>query len=503
MELVNEDSLLFWTFSRDTIPASEWDLVESQFSRWVMAKYGSADAVAAAWDHVGDERDAAALGRFGVRPLWQMIKEHTRRDQDTAQFLAGTERSFYLTTIDYLHRLGFKGLITTSNWITASPGLELLEKQVYTVGDFTDRHGYVAPDASGDSADWSIREGQTYLDRSALRFDPHDPGQPRPLFSPVMDPHFAGNPSMLSEVAISRPDRYRSEAPIYFAAYGSLQASNAIEHFALDGHTWSVKPNYFMQPWSALSPATIGQFPAAAVIYRQRLIDPCDAATVDLAPDTLQNWQNPPTRGLLSGLPETESLSSGLIDPLVCLEGRSSIYFTKSGTGWSVNDGIERDRHTVGSVNKQLQLDYQNGILQLNAPRIQGISGNLAAAGTFQSNDLKITSPLGLAHIVLVSLDGQPLATSKRMLLQAMSEERPTNFQTADVAGGRKQIINIGTDPWLIKRLAGSVAMQRIDASQLHAVPLDPNGYPIRDRKVQSAAHVELEPDVIYYSITP
>ena len=503
VELVNEDSLLFWTFNRDTIPASEWELIENQFSRWALRKYGSAEAIAAAWNQVGDERDAAALGRFGIRPLWQMIKERTRRDQDTAQFLADTERSFYVSTIDYLHHLGFKGLITPSNWTTASPALELLEKQVYTVGDFTDRHGYVSPDATGDSADWSIRDGQTYLDRSALHFDPHEPGQPRPLFSPVMDPHFAGNPSMLSEVAISRPDRYRSEAPIYFAAYGSVQGSNAIEHFALDGPAWSVKPNFFMQPWTVMSPATMGQFPAAAVIYRQRLIAPCDSANINVAPATLWDWQNPPALGLLSGLSETQLPASGAIDPLVCFEGRTSIYFAKSAATWSANESINRAHRTVSSVNHQLQLDYQNGVLRLNAPCVQGISGNLAAAGPFRGKDVTITSPLDLAHIVLVSLDGQPLATSKRMLLQAMSEERPSNFQTVDIGGGRKQIVNIGNDPWLIKQLAGTVALQRSDAAQLHVVPLDANGYAIKSGKVQSASKVNLEPDVIYYSIAP
>ena len=173
--------------------------------------------------------------------------------------------------------MGFKGVITASNWITASPDLlDPLEKFAENSCDFADRHSYsdLIPPATrpiGRSA-----KARRIFERSLLRFDPHEPGQPRPLSSPAMDPHFDGKPSMLSEVAINRPDRYRSEAPLYLAAYGSLQASNAIEHFALDGHTWTVKPGYFMQPWTAMGPATLGQFPAAALIYRHRLIDPGD-----------------------------------------------------------------------------------------------------------------------------------------------------------------------------------------------------------------------------------
>jgi hypothetical protein len=41
-----------------------------------------------------------------------------------------------------------------------------------------------------------------------------------------MDPHYAGKPSMISETTFCRPNRYRSEAPFYFAVYGALQDSD-------------------------------------------------------------------------------------------------------------------------------------------------------------------------------------------------------------------------------------------------------------------------------------
>jgi len=47
------------------------------------------------------------------------------------------------------------------------------------------------------------------------------------------------------------------------------------------------------------------------------------------------------------------------------------------------------------------------------------------------SLDLSITSDLELGHIIALSLDDEPLATSRRILLQIMSEE--TNHQTEPV----------------------------------------------------------------------
>ena len=84
--------------------------------------------------------------------------------------------------------LGFQGVIAASNWITASPEVfGPLEKLSYTPGDFIDRHGYFGCQHKGQFAEWSIREGHTYRDRSALRFDPEEAGKPKQFVHPVMD----------------------------------------------------------------------------------------------------------------------------------------------------------------------------------------------------------------------------------------------------------------------------------------------------------------------------
>src|SRR5690606_19370078 len=108
-------------------------------------------------------------------------------------------------------------------------------------------------------------------DRSALRFDGNSPDKPKLFVHPAMDIKYNQLPSMVSEITWNRPNRYRGEAPLYLASYGALQESNAIVHFAWDGAHWQVKPNYWMQPWTLMSPAMLGQFPAAALIFRQGL----------------------------------------------------------------------------------------------------------------------------------------------------------------------------------------------------------------------------------------
>jgi hypothetical protein len=95
-----------------------------------------------------------------------------------------------------------------------------------------------------------------------------------------------------------------------------------------------------------------------------------------------------------------------------------------------------------------------------------------------------------------VSLDGLDLSSSKRMLLQVMSEEKATGFATEDASTGVKKISDIGRDPWQVKNLSGSVKFK----TRVETQALDLNGYPTGEKK--TGAEVKLAPATIYYLIT-
>jgi hypothetical protein len=511
-EIINEDSYFFWTFNPSAIPDAELQIVEAQFGSWVAKRYGRIDAALSKW-HDRLPRDNPAAGRVAFRPLWNMANQRTPRDKDTAAFLTQSQRQFYENTYQFLRSLGFKGLITASNWATASPEyLGPLEKYTYTACDFIDRHGYVSCNDNGPNS-WAIMKDQTYSDRSGLRFEPEKRGPKKEFANPVMDIHYDGKPSMISETTFNRPNRYRSEAPLYYACYGALQDSNCIVHFSLDGSAWTVKPQYFMQPWSLMTPAMMGQFPAAALIYRQGLVSVGDELVkLNLKISDIEDLQGTPLPQDASfdelrarDIPPGAAIRPGdVIDPLVHYAGRTSVLFTQQGGPAKLTDLkplIDRRGQTVVSSTHQLRLDYGKGILTIDAPMAQGISGDLHAAGTTELKDMIITSDMPLGHIIAVSLDGKPLATSGRILLQVMSEEQNSGWQTQPVDATTKKITDAGRDPWLVKRISGTVQLKRPDAAKLHLQPLTFNAYP-RD-PVTSAATIHLMPDVIYYLIKP
>ncbi len=514
LEMQNEDSFFFWTFNKENIPEVQLSMLEKQFGDWLIKKHGSLEKALAAWKGQKEERDSLAKSRIAFRPLWNIANEKSPRDIDTVAFLLETQTRFYTETHAFLRKLGFKGPITASNWITANPEvLGPLEALSYSVGDFIDRHGYFGCNHKGDNAAWSIRDGHTYSDRSALRFDPEEPGKPKEFFHPAMDIHYNGMPSMISETTWCRPNRYRGEAPLYYAAYGALQHSNAIVHFALDGFRWAVKPGYFMQPWTLMSPAMMGQFPAAALIFRRGLIKPGDVvANVSLNQGdllALKGTPLPQNAGLdelrLKDVPIGAKASPGQrLNPLLHFVGRANVSFVKTAASTEIADlspFIDTKGQTLRSTTGELNLDYGKGILTFNAPMAQGASGHLKqSSGIIDTRDLSISSDMEPGHIIVVALDNEPIATSSRMLLQVMSEEKTTGFQTESISPGVNRIISVGTDPWLVRKFSGAVKLKRPDAAKLKVTPLDANGTPLAPSG--DASLIKLQSETLYYLIS-
>ncbi len=520
LEMQNEDGMFWWSFSKGPIPEPQMQKVEKLYGDWLIKKYGSIDAAATHWKGRPDPRDNPAEGRMGFRNYWNVFHERAERDKDGVTFLAELQRQFYQQMIGYFRTTGFKGVICTSGWTTADPQyLGPIDKYTNVVADYIDRHGYFDCDRKGPNQGWAVMNNQTYYDRSTLRFDAEAPDRPKLFSHPVMDPHYDNKPSFISETSIERPNRYRSEAPLYFACYGALQDSGGFAHFAMDTNHWSAKPGFFMQPWTLMAPDSMGQFPAAALIFRQGLVATGEVLVdLDLKIADIENLKGTPlpqnaaldALGLKAIPTGTTLKPDSVIDPLVHYAGRADVRFSETGGPAKLVDlapFINRSAQTVTSSTRQLLLDYSKGILTINAPAAQGISGDLQAAGPTGTADLSISSDLDLGHIIAVSLDGKPLATSGKILLQVMSEDKASQFhaEPAQSAGsgqagnGLQRIVEIGRDPWLVKNLSGVVKFKRADAAQLKVTALDFNGY--RKGEAGTAAEIKLKADTVYYLV--
>jgi hypothetical protein len=322
-----------------------------------------------------------------------------------------------------------------------------------------------------------------------------------------MDMRYNNLPSTITEIGWLMPNQFRAEFPLLAAAYGLLQGSDGFFFFVNDQVGWEAPLGKF----TIASPVTQGQFPATALIYRKGLLK-AGKAVVNLslkvndllqlrgapipAPQNLDAFRAkdiPPGQTL-----ETDKVDS--FDPLAFLVGKVNVNFTTDAQPSQVTElssYIDRTAKTVRSSTGELLWNYDKGLVTVNAPQVQAVTGFLQPAGTLELNDVTIASQMPYGTIILVALDNQPIAVSRRLLLQVMSEEQNLGWQTSGEPP--KTIQSIGSAPILVRTLSGDITFKRSDAKTLKVTALDANGKPIAT--IGNAKQFQVLPDQFYYLI--
>ncbi|HET6430439.1 MAG TPA: hypothetical protein VFJ30_18640 [Phycisphaerae bacterium] len=508
VEIINEDSLFFWTFSEKNIPAPYMRKLEALFGQWLTRRYGSVAKALPAWAGAAHPRDDAAAGRAGLFDAWHMTRDGLRqagagkrkRIADQVRFLAQQQRGFYEGMARFFRDdLGHRGLVSASNWQTADAGLlDAIERHTYAACDVIDRHGYFGGPHKGDGASYSVRVGHTFADRAGVR---------DPFRLPIQAHQLAGRPQIISELGWTNPNRFRAEATFLAAVYGAIQGIDGIYFFA-------VGSNYLddqsMAKFAVGSPVTAGTFPAAALLYRRGdVTTPPPVLRHRLNLDDLYALQGAPTaaaaaldalrsRDVPGGRPDSADF-----DPLAFYTGPVVRTFeqTPDPAPAGPDRFIDRKARTVRSATGQVRWDYGKGLVTVDAPNAQGAAGFLAEAGAIRLKDVTIDCRNEYAAVLVISLDGKPLAQSGRILIQAMTEERPYGFRAA---GGK--ITDLGGAPFGVRRIDATVALTLPGPAPFKAAALDENGYPT-DRPVQVSrtgptATVHLAPDAVHHVLT-
>ncbi|MCL2665321.1 MAG: cellulase family glycosylhydrolase [Defluviitaleaceae bacterium] len=278
-EIQNEDNYFFYTFSPENMPDVYFRVLEKQFGDWLIKKYGSFDDMMAAWHNQKDSRDDLHEGIVGLKSAYNMVYNANgflkARLTDQLIFLTESQRNFYAEINRFIKEdLQSKILVVAGNWTTSNPKvLEALERYTYETSDVIDRHGYFEPSIhQGDGRQgYSVNPGDKYVDTTGLDM---------PDQLPLKYVQNYGMPAMLSEINWNNPNKYKAEFPILLASYASLNGLDAPILFAL-GTQFDRVTNKF----ALFTPTGVGQFPAAALIYRNAYVretGPVVIETLDL-----------------------------------------------------------------------------------------------------------------------------------------------------------------------------------------------------------------------------
>lgn len=518
VELVNEDSTLFWTFNAQTLPASQWSMVERRFAAWLVDRHGDLEVVRRRWASDGDVPDRFSAQGIELLSHWALFNDKTTRSHDQAQFLAESMRRFYTRMVDHLRDdLGYRGNVVCSNWITASAEvLGPLERWANAPCSIVDRHGYHDPLHDGPDASWSLQSGQRYQSSSALTFERRDRERPdhvsRVFGHPIVDVAYGDAPTLLSEVGAPAPNRWRAEMPLVAAAYASLQDIDGVLFHAAERLGWDHRVSKF----SYQTPLGLGQSPAAAWLYRRGLVQTADVIVrVGLSASDMFSLAGSPISPAATldqlrvadidpshGIPAT---AAGRIDPLASLVGRVHVDLAADVSSSHV-DALERfidhDAHVVTSRTGELRWDYGRGQVIIDASRAQAVAGFLDRHPAVETAAVRFEMGMSYGAAIVVALDDRPLRTSTRLLLQVASEEINAGWRETEGEDGLVYIDDVGGPPLHVRAMAGIVRLQRDDLATLQATALDVNGQPTH-RLVDLTAGIPLLADVLYYVIEP
>jgi len=402
---------------------------------------------------------------------------------------------------EYLRKdLGCKQLINAGNWRTAD-NVRMLdaERYSYSADEVMAVNRYYTGVHQGQNAGWAIVNGDLFTDDSVLL-------QPREL--PVTVKQVNGHPFIIPESSWVPPLGYQSEGPFLVAAYQSLNGVDAYYWFATGEEDWRQpgSANGYMpseSKWTCATPMLMGQWPAAALLYRMGYVKKGAPAVHERR--SLENlWRRTmpiiaedagydPNRD--TGDIAAQSNIKGGVDPLAYLVGPVVVDYDADPATSEVADlgkFIDHAAKTVSSDTGELKLDYGNGLCTLNAPKAQGVTGFVGKSGSLRLGDVLIESSNDYATVLAVAMDDRPLSESGKVLVQVGTVERPTGWKTTpatvkvgDQSREGEKVVNFGAAPWQI--VETKVTISIANGSLTKATVLDANGMPTGEIALEDA----------------
>jgi hypothetical protein len=504
VEVINEDSYFFWTFTPyQNIPAPQMEILERAYAGYLIEKHGSLEAGSKDWPKQNVRGDDFAGGRVGFVPLYDMFNNKTPRGRAQAEFLARHQRAYFDMMRDHLKKtVGYKGLVTASNWTTADARtLYPLERWSNGSVDLLDRHGYWSGPHKGPRSSYSVSTDDEFADASSLV---------GPVNTPLWEVNWLDMPTIISEIGWTAPNRFRAELPFLKATYGAMQGNDGTFFFASSASSWEQQIGKFAMN----TPVTVGQFPAASLIYRMGYVKEAGTALrndLKLADMFALKGAPVPTQVNMDQIrfgdtPAEARVASDTISPLYFLVGRVEAAITETGgrpVAVDLSKYVDPKTKTATSMTGQLAWNFGDGIVSVSAEKANGLLGFLGKQKSFSLPVLKLETGMEYASVLLVPLDDQPLASSSRMLLQILTEDANDGFAAPPPGTGNRRITALGGPPLVVRNIEGSFTLVRPDAASLRVTKLDLNGYPATPTTPATplgASH-PLDPRTLYYLI--
>ena len=425
---INEGGIEFDSVSREQAGQPHYSpLLKPKWNEWLRARYGATAKLAAAWGQV-PPGERLENGSVNLPPSRH---ESSRRMRDTQAFFSDVEIKATARMTKVLRDLGYKGPVSPwNNWPTIQSELTRRTLDAVTLNTYQGWvNGYAPGSKIGELS--SFDDGANYVRMAA-------------------GARWLGKPFVVTEYDQMYWSRRRFEAGAVFPAYAALQGFDAIcrhghgplilEYGEPFPHKTRLLPNA-----TGTDPVARASETLAALLFRRG--DVAEArATVPFAvrgeedlPDTIQTREPEAlTRiGLVSriGLEPAAEIRPGeaavgqprdrfsAVDILASLAKSGAIPPGSAdiGAGVAVSD------------TGQIRLDTNAKRITVATPMTEAIAF-AGLSGEAKLGVLTVGNATSGALLSASSIDGRPLATSRKILIVYATDARGTDMRFRDAA---------------------------------------------------------------------
>ena len=464
-QIQNEDSLFFWT-TMAILKDEPLRVITAQYHEW-RAK-----------------NQLAGTPELNFK-FWELANPN-QDHKDTMRFFAEQQRAWNVEVERFIREeCGSTVLVNAGNWKTADQ-LRLLDLERWSYSGnaiiATNRYVnniHVNPEDNSKTG-YMVARGDLFTDESKL-FDAED------LATNARQ--VAGKAYIIPESTWVPPRSYASEGPLLVAAYSALTGVDAYYWFSLG----EVGYDRTVGKWQCATPSVMGGWPAASFLFRNGLVKrgaPVvheERAMEDLwelrAPLLAEEAGYDPNRDTQisprSNIKTTVDPNAYLVGPVEVVYGGDPA----KSTVMDLKPFIDPEAGTVTANTREIVLNSKIGLCTVNAPAAQGATGFLAKAGTITLGALTIAAKNDYATVLAVALDSQPLASSKKVLLQITTQHRPYGWKQSPATFTHEKtehqgfrIDSLGELPWNVVETDMVLSLANPGLSKV--TRLDENLYP-------------------------
>lgn len=254
-------------------------------------------------------------------------------------------------------------------------------------------------------------------------------------------------PFFVSEWQACWPNETHFEGPLLYTTMAALQGWDGLANFSFETETWS---DHMTRTYEAGEKPNLAQaLVTTALLFR---------------------------RGDIAQLPPKEYPSGDLLAASPSLSVPPSALFTNSvqivpGRADIEPAAKDADDGVMTTPDGSVVLDTRN-VFRVNVPRAAIVLGDLGGQPV-EVGAFCFETGTSYVQLAAISLDAQPLASSRRILVQAIARAENTGQVYRSF---RKGLSSLGTGPILIEPVSGSVSWKAPQGASISFTPLDWHG---------------------------